>query len=136
MELIAVILAAPSSKERFADAAKLLDFGFANFATFKVSENELPEIPVVLGNKETLALEYAKVPSIVTEKNKISSIDIEYTLPDEVKASVSEGQKIGVAKFISDENNLAEIPIVASVSINKLTIYQMFLRIISEMLLR
>ena len=34
MELIAVIMAAPTGKERFSDAAKLLDAGFANYSLY------------------------------------------------------------------------------------------------------
>ncbi len=136
MELIAVILSAPSSKERFADASKLLDYGFANYAIFNASEKELPDIPVILGEKETLSLEFDKSPSIVTEKNKLSSISVEYSLPDEIKAPVSEGQKIGIAKFLSDGNNIAEIAIIASEGTEKLSIFQIFGKMISELLVR
>ena len=134
MELIAVILAAPSSKERFADASRLLDYGFANYAMFNASEKELPDMPVILGDKETLTLEFDKTPSIVTEKNKLSSINVEYSLPAEIKAPVSEGQKIGVAKFISEGSNIAEIAIIASENSEKLSIYQIFLKMISAIL--
>ena len=136
MELIAVILAAPSSKERFADASRLLDFGFANYAIFDASEKALPDIPVILGNKEMLSLEFADTPSIVTEKSKLSSIEIEYSLPEEIKAPVAEGQKIGVATLISEGNKLAEMPIIASEATEKLSVFQILIKMISSLLIR
>ena len=135
MELIAVILAAPSSKERFADASRLLDFGFANYAIFSSSEKELPDIPVILGDKEKLTLEFDKSPSIVIEKNKLSSISVEYALPDEIKAPVSEGQKIGTAKFLSEGQSISETAIVASEGTEKLSIFRIFGKMLSELLI-
>ncbi len=36
MTLIAVVLGAPSSKERFSEASSLLNYGFANYETVKI----------------------------------------------------------------------------------------------------
>lgn len=135
MELIAVILASPSSKERFADASRLLDFGFANFALYDASEEKLPDIPVILGNKESLSVEFEKTPSIVTDKNNLKSINIEYTLPDEMKAPIQEGEKLGVAKLVLDGNNLKEISIVASETVEKSSIKHILKKMLLSLLM-
>ena len=56
MDLIAVIMAAPDTKTRFGEAAKLLNYGFANYKIF-VDENEdtvLEPVRVVKGVEDTV----------------------------------------------------------------------------------
>ena len=48
MELIAVVMKAPSTAQRFEDAKTLLDYGFANYALIN-SGAEKSQIPVKLG---------------------------------------------------------------------------------------
>lgn len=121
MELIAVLLAAPSSKERFNDARALLDFGFANYTLYNMStDTELPPVAVSLGETDLLSLDFGTVPSVLIEKNKLSSMKHTYEIPESVCAPVEKGQKIGCAKILSGETLLSEIPIVAAESIKKL----------------
>ena len=56
MQLVAVVLGAPTSKERFAAARGLLDYGFANYAAVKPisAGGEAERIPVLKGKEDTL----------------------------------------------------------------------------------
>jgi len=55
MRLISIIMSAPNSKIRFAEAAKLLDYGFANYKLMPVvqSGQVIRQGVLVLGGKET-----------------------------------------------------------------------------------
>ena len=54
-QYIAVILHAPSSKERFADAQSLLNYAFANFTVYSPAANTvLPPVRVRLGTQESI----------------------------------------------------------------------------------
>ena len=77
MNLIAVIMGAPSSKERFADATKLLDYGFANYAISKslVSDEELPDIKVEKGAQNAVDIGMSQDFNMLLEKAKISNIE-------------------------------------------------------------
>ncbi|MBR5543479.1 MAG: D-alanyl-D-alanine carboxypeptidase [Oscillospiraceae bacterium] len=137
MELIATIMAAPSGKERFSDASKLLDFGFANYALYSISEELSPDrIPVVLGNEDFVSLEFGSVPSTLIEKNSLSGIDKEFSIPDDVKAPVKQGQTIGTAKIFSNETLLCEVPIIAKNDVNRMSFGDIFDRIVSKVFLR
>lgn len=132
MELIATIMAAPSSKERFADAAKLLDFGFANFAIYNAGTENIPDdIPVMLGTSDKVSLKFDGNASVLTEKANISSITSELELPDCVNAPVEKGQKIGTLKIIFDNEILSEVNIVSRDSIPKLGAGGVFCRMLN-----
>lgn len=51
MQLIAVVLCAPSTAERFSSATALLDYGFANYAVVDSGKLglQLPEVQVLGG---------------------------------------------------------------------------------------
>ncbi len=137
MELIATILAAPSSNERFANASKLLDFGFANYALYDGAQNiELNTIPVVLGASSNVRLKLGEASSVLTEKNNISNITCETDLPTELKAPVEEGQKVGCVRIKNGETLLSEIPVVAEESVPRLGVAGIFLRIAEKLFIK
>ncbi len=132
MELIAVIMAAPTGKERFSDAAKLLDAGFANYSLYNgVHDIELPPINVILGNSDELVPDYGLAPKILIEKENIQKITSELSLPKDVKAPIEQGQKIGTLKFFCDEKMISEIPIIAAESVKRLSLGGIFGKLFS-----
>ena len=137
MELIAAILAAPSSKERFSDASKLLDYGFANYTIYNAAtDTELSPLPVVLGKKESVIVDFGNTPSVLAEKSNISNIVHETDIPENVKAPVQQGQKVGTLKIISSGNVISEVPIIATETVERLEITGIFTEILSGILMR
>ncbi len=137
MELIATIMAAPSSNERFSNAAKLLDFGFANYALYDGTRDiELENMTVILGENGTVPIKFGDSMSVLSEKSTISNINTEIELPSDVKAPVEAGQQLGVAKIKNGENVLSEVPIVASESVPRLGISGVFTRIAEILFLK
>ena len=132
MELIAVIMAAPTGKDRFSDAAKLLDAGFANYSLYNgVNDTELPRIKVILGKNSELSLDYGLAPKILIEKEKAQKITSEFHLPEDVKAPIEQGQKVGTLKFFCDEKIISEIPIIAAESVKRLSLSEIFIKLFS-----
>lgn len=132
MELIAAIMAAPSSKERFADATKLLNYGFANYTLYDAgSDTELPTIPVVLGKSDSVSLRLSEPASILTEKSKTSAITKKLELSDSVKAPVEEGQTLGKLEILSEDKIVKTIQIIASNAVEKLSFPDIFKKIVT-----
>lgn len=137
MELIATIMGAPTAKERFADASKLLDYGFANFALFSIAEElETKEIPVSFGKEETVELEFGETPATLVEKSKLSSIKKEINLPTEVKAPLKKGETVGNIKIFSENNLLCEVPIICKYDVNRLGFGDIFNSFLSVVFMR
>ena len=129
MELIAVIMGSPSSGARFSGCKQLLDFGFAGYGVYTPSLPKAAEVPVRLGKARTVAASLKAEP-ILVEKAKRGSITTEFTLEQELPAPVEAGQQIGTLKVLSGEEVLAELPLTAAEPVEKVTWWDMFLRLL------
>lgn len=136
MNLIAVILAAPSSKERFGDASKLLDYGFANYAIANslVTEEDLTDIKILKGTESITKPGIKESAGILVSKDKLNKIEKRVSLPDIIEAPVEKGQKIGEIEFFVDNEKVGSTDIVAAKDIKKINPMQMFARIANKMM--
>lgn len=127
LELIAAIMAAPSSKDRFADASKLLDFGFANYGIYDASkEIELSPVPVILGEFESVPVCFDSDCNILVEKSKLSSLSTKLELEENVNAPVEQGQTLGKLMIFTNDELINEVKIVAAESVKRLNFLGIF----------
>ena len=137
MELIATIMAAPSSKERFSDASKLLDFGFANYGIYNPEDKaDLKEIPVILGKAESVPICFSSSPATLVEKSKIGNLEAKLELPENISAPVEKGQTVGYLKILSGEEVVSEVSIIASEGVERLDFIGIFRLFASEIFMR
>lgn len=122
MELIAVVMNAVNSKERFNGAKKLLDYGFANWqiVTPTVDRTAISEIPVIMGQESAIRLQVGEIAQELIRSGDKSKITSKIELPDSVEAPVAKGQKIGKLKLLSGEKTIREYPISAADSVERI----------------
>ena len=120
LELIAVVLGADTSPNRFAACKSLLDYGFANYALYTPVMQEGASVPVTLGQSESVAVVPETAPQLLVEKSKVNTITSEVTLEPAVDAPVAQGQKLGKLTVKAGEELLAEIPLVAEAAVERL----------------
>lgn len=128
MQLIAVVLGAPNSKERFAGARKLLDYGFANYAVYTPQKTD--SVSVKKGKKDTVSVKLADGAGILIGKGNEAKVEEVREVPEEIVAPIAENDKIGIVKFCIDGENVAERDILAAESVAKKGICEMFLDIL------
>ena len=129
MELIAVILKAPTSDVRFASAQALLNFGFANYTLTDVYPSQaLPPIDVLLGEQAQVQGILSRSSRILVEKTELNAVTTELTLCENVEAPVEAGQKLGEMKVLVNGQVRETIPIVAAQAVERLTVPGIFLR--------
>ena len=127
MELIAVVMHAATSSDRFDSAAALLNYGFANYALTQVYPDQvLPPIAVLLGEQDTVQPELARDCTILTQQSQSASITTQIHLPQEVSAPVEEGQKLGEMVVYLDGKEHETVDLVASSSVARLTTLGIF----------
>ncbi len=117
LNLIAVVLGAPSSKDRFEAAATLLDYGFAAWraAPLPAMEDRPLLIKVRGSAEESVPLEYSALPeSILMPKESAAELTAQLTLPDELDAPVQQGQAVGMVRILAGESVLGEYDICAA----------------------
>ena len=130
LELIAVVMGAETSQDRFNACKSLLDYGFANFALYTPVLQEGAAVPVKLGLADSVAAMPAGETAILVDKGQRNSIESEIALEESVTAPVSQGQRLGTLTIRSGEQTLAQIPLVAANPVTKLTTLDLMGRIL------
>ena len=121
IELIAVIMAAPDPKGRFADATALLNYGYAKCTLYR-DIDELPQVtvPVRGGVEEEAAGEYAGSFSYLsTTGQDLTDMKKKWYAKTEVEAPVEKGQQIGKLVYYLDGQELGKIEIVAAKAVDR-----------------
>lgn len=131
LSLIAVVLGSATGSERFTDAAKLLDYGFANYAMYlpSVPENAVCDIKVKNGMKPDVRTTVdVSVPFLIA-KGSDGKITSEVSLPEEVEAPINKGDTIGKLIYKNEKEKIAEYSITAESSIEQITFGAVFIKI-------
>ncbi|NLG53624.1 MAG: D-alanyl-D-alanine carboxypeptidase [Clostridiales bacterium] len=137
MELIAAVMAAENSQDRFESASKLLDFGFANYSLFDgTMDLSIDPVNVVLGTKNNVRAGLKDGGRVLIDKLDMSKIGRRIDMPDNIKAPVERGQKLGEMIILNDETELARIPITAEEQVSKLDTKTLFWRMLSVLLVK
>ncbi len=135
MELIAAVMKAPTSSERFETAQNLMNYGFANYTLVDVYPAEaLPTIPVTMGKKTAVQPIFASRDKLLVEKTRVAEVEKTMELEPSVAAPVVEGQPLGMLTVTSGEEVLAEIPLIAGESVARLSYWDIVQRAVKQAL--
>lgn len=121
MQLIAVVLGAPTSAERFASAKSLLDYGFANYAvnTQITAGDEVQKIAVENGVDKEVGVVAGDSCSTLVKKGQEDNITKEIKIDETITAPIEAGQKIGTMTISRDGEVIADIDLNASSAVEK-----------------
>ena len=112
LSLIGVVLGADSGKERFRDAATLLDYGFANFESKELRlEEELAPITVEGGMEDEVSISCEGVTGLTVPKGEGKGITQTVDIPESLTAPVRRGDVVGRVVFSLNEEELASFDV-------------------------
>ena len=132
--LIAVVLGAETSQERFSACKSMLDYGFANFALVD-NKPEAVTVPVKLGQNQVVAAIPGGDTRLLIDKQQRNEISLEVSLEETVTAPVSKGQKLGTLTVKAGDRILMQIPMVARDAVQRKTWGQIFLDVLKYMVM-
>ncbi len=124
--LIAVVMGCKTSQTRFSACKSMLDYGFANYALVTPDVEAAPEVPVKLGTEEAVKAVPAEKPQLLVEKSQKGSVTTEITLEEQLRAPVSQGQRLGTMTVRAGEQILTQVPLVAEKAVERLTWADLF----------
>ncbi len=132
LSLIAVIMKAPSTKVRFAEAQKLLDYGFSTFSfkQFGKKDEVIKSIPVNKGVVPSVDAILSENAGTLIDKGKDKNIEQNLILEEQMSAPIMAGQKLGEISFVLDGKTLSHVDIIAKNSIEKLNLFTMSKKVI------
>ena len=131
MELIAVVLGAPTIAARTADASAMLNYGFASYTSVTPSADApLMPIPVKMGVAPAVPCRLADSTPILIQKQAVSGIKKELSLMPFVSAPVEEGEQVGSLYVYSGEQQICEIPVITTEPVARLGFFGIWLMLL------
>lgn len=137
IEMIAVVMAAENSKERFADAVKLLNYGFGRCQLYMDEEEEgIEDIEVESGVEDTVGVQRADPFSYLdTAGADLNSIEKKIEMEKEVKAPLKKGDVVGYIVYKLDGKEIGRSELIAEKSVKKAGIMDFLRRALKELAL-
>ena len=138
MHLIAVVLHAPSSNDRFSDAKMMLDWGFASFesVTPDYDKTAIRAVPVCRGIKQSVEVQAPKLQKLLLKTGEKANLQTTVALAEDVFAPVEKGQELGSLTVSLNGKPLAEYPLYAAEDVRARTLWDAFLRLLSALRVR
>ena len=127
LSLVAVIMKGPTSQIRFAEATKLLDYGFANFSfkQFAKKGDVLKEVEVSKGIEPSVQGVFAEDSGVLIEKGQESNVVQNIYFNENISAPIQQGQKLGEVTYTLNDKVKSKCDIVAGESVDKINIFTM-----------
>lgn len=121
IELISVVMAAKSSKERVSDSIKLLNHGYSSCSIYKdTNMPEIPEIPIKNSLCKSIQGIYNKeFTYLFTEKYAEEAFRKDFEFLDNLKAPIKKGDVIGQLVYYYDEKPIGSVDIISDQNIKK-----------------
>lgn len=127
LSLIAVVMNGETSKERFAAAQKLLNYGYAHYKNMEiVPSNEEFSVKVNKGTVDSLKLTAEGTLYALVKKSEKGEITSQVMLPDSVKAPIKKGDKIGEIVYRINDREIGIIELLSDKNIEKKTVFSSF----------
>lgn len=136
MELIAVVMKAPTSNQRFEDAKALLDYGFANYTMTPVyPDAPLAPVDVLLGTQAQVQPQLERDCRLLVQRGEEDQVTTRLLIANDVEAPVELGQTLGrLEVYVGDELRDA-IPILSSRQVDRLSVPGIFTRMLGKLLM-
>ena len=125
LSLIAVIMKAPTTKIRFSEAQKLLDYGFSNYQYKDLATRGtvIKEADVTKGVTSKTNLITESDVGILIKKGEDKNIEQTINIEENLAAPIAEGQKVGEIIYTLDGKELGRANIVAETGVEKKTFF-------------
>jgi D-alanyl-D-alanine carboxypeptidase (penicillin-binding protein 5/6) len=130
LHLIAVVMGADSSNERFDGAKAMLDWGFANFETVtpQLDSSLLSEVRVLKGVEAYVVPVADEIKPLTLKKGESEKISTEIILAENIEAPCEENQILGKIILTVDGKTAGEVNIRSKNPVERINFSVMLLR--------
>ena len=128
LSLISVVLRAPTTKIRFAEAKLLLDYGFGTYKFEKIASKGdiLQSVPVKKGTESNVNLVFENDSGALIKKTSSNNITHEIILKENIEAPILKGDILGNINYYIDNEIVSNVNLVAEKDISKISFINMF----------
>lgn len=122
LRIVAVVIGADSSKDRFGAVSNLFGYAFSNYSSKVIqSKDDLIDnsIRVVGGKEKSISIGLKEDVKALTKKGDDGEYKVHYQLPERVKAPLKVGDVVGKALLTRDGEVVGEYNVVCKQDIEK-----------------
>ena len=125
LSLIAVIMKAPTTKIRFSEAQKLLDYGFSNYQYKQLVRGGdiLKEATVNKGVTSKINLSFENDVGILLKKGEDKDIEQTVNIEENLSAPIAQGQKVGEVVYTLNGEEVGRTNVIAETGVEKKTFF-------------
>lgn len=133
--LIAVVLGSPTSNIRFAEARKLLDYGFSTYNSVQISKKDevFEQINIEKGKMDKINIVAKEDLKVLVKKGEEGNVKKEIIIPKTVKAPFKKGEKVGeIIVTNSNGENIGKVDLVTENECKRASIFDTFGKILKN----
>ena len=135
LHLVAVVMGAKNSTDRFEGAKAMLDWGFANYESFtpEIDLSALTQVRVLKGVEAYVEPQLSQVKSLTLKSGQKQSLETKISLCEDVEAPVEENQTLGKVELLFGDKTVAEYNLTAKNAVERINIFIMGGRILKSL---
>ena len=125
LSLIAVIMKAPTTKIRFSEATKLLDYGFANYTSksFGTKGDIIQQVGINKGINSQVNVVLDEDACVLIKKGDTGNITQNVVINENISAPIKQGDVLGNIQYKTGEDIILERKLVAQTDVEKTTLW-------------
>jgi len=131
--LISVVMGLPSNGERLDDTIKLLNYGFREFdrVVLATQGKSVGSVRIPNGRREIVDAVVDKDYAVLVEKGRMDLISTEF-VPDERKAPIKQGERLGQVIVSLDGKELARVNVVSTADVPRAGFFTVLSRTVRD----
>ncbi len=135
LHLIAVVLGADNSTDRFESAKAMLNWGFANFETVtpKIDTSSFNDVRVLRGTLRSIKPIITNVKPLTLKTGQKSKIETVIDLCENVEAPVEKNQVLGLVTLKIGDQVISEYKLISENPVEKTKISHVMLRLLRSL---
>lgn len=135
LHLIAVVMGADNSTDRFEGAKAMLDWGFANFETVtpQIDSSLFGEVKIIRGVEESIKPVITGVKPITLKAGEKSQLKTEVSLCENAEAPIEKNQTLGTVTLKIDDKEIAKYNLVSEKEVEKTNIGHIIARFLTSL---
>lgn len=126
MRLISVVISAPDSKTRFAEASAMFNYGFANYVNKIVVDNNKPldlNVKINGGKKDSIEVVAEESFFLFSKKDQKRGVELDFIPIDKIKAPIHIGDIVGKLNIYENGILIGSINVLSNENVNNKTYF-------------
>lgn len=135
LHLVAVVMGAGNSTDRFEGAKAMLDWGFANFETVtpQIDSSLIGEVEILRGTSESIKPIINGIGPLTLKSGEKSRIETEISLSENVEAPIEKNQTLGTVTLKIDDKEIAKYNLVSDIYVEKTNLGHIMIRFLRSL---